>query len=341
MTSQEFYQNLVSTDLKIHRSSRYDGGGFSLSLDTLVPEDVSLVLRVYHSLKGIYDLWLYMGETPDYQLLQSQLMQFCTPEFLKTAQVIGTATYALKGPPDELRKACHDLRGGALTALASFSRLLSRRPDDQYLIRKAVFLARDHAKMMRGFFPDLDEAIREADERIRRHGIHEFVDKWHEIGVETVSKQVKVIALCDFECYITSRCLESSAVDRILYNYINNAVRFSDSEIVRLTVIRLNSVLTRWVVENQLSEEQKVWLHETLGDDLTLLFQGGYTRSGQGIGLSNCSDLVAASFGLSPSEAIEGGYLGAKIFDDTYYAWFHWPIYLSEDENEQSCHCQN
>ncbi|MGK7933514.1 MAG: hypothetical protein AB4041_19060, partial [Microcystaceae cyanobacterium] len=82
MTPQGFYRDLASTGLKIHRSHRYDGGGFSLSLNALVPEDISLVLRVYHSLKGIYDLWLYMGETPDYQLLQSQLMQFCTPEFL-------------------------------------------------------------------------------------------------------------------------------------------------------------------------------------------------------------------------------------------------------------------
>ncbi|MGK7930000.1 MAG: hypothetical protein AB4041_01010, partial [Microcystaceae cyanobacterium] len=118
-------------------------------------------------------------------------------------------------------------------------------------------------------------------------------------------------------------------------------VRFSDSETVRLTVIRLNSFLTRWVVENQLSEGQKIWLHETLGGDLAKLFQGGYTRSGHGIGLSNCSDLVASSFGLSPSEAIEGGDLGAKVLDNTYYAWFHWPIYLSEDQNEANCQCSS
>ncbi len=336
MTPQGFYWALASTDLKIHRGDRYDGGGFRLSLDALVPEDVSLVLRLYRALKRVYDLWLYMGETSDYQLLQTQLMQFYTPEFLRTAQAIGTATYALDDPPQELRKACHDLRGGALTALTSFSRLLSRRPGDQHLVRKAVFLARDHAKMMRSILPDLDEAIHAADERVKRHSIHEFVDKWHEITVEMVSKRIRVVALCDFECYITSRCLESSAVDRILYNYINNGVRFSDGEIVRLTVIRLNSVLTRWVVENQLTNRQKVWLHQTLGDELAGLFQGGYTRSGEGIGLSNCSDLVAASFGLSPSEAIERGYLGARVFEDTYYAWFHWPIYLSEDENEQT-----
>jgi signal transduction histidine kinase len=94
-------------------------------------------------------------------------------------------------------------------------------------------------------------------------------------------------------------------VDRILYNYINNAIRFSAKEYVRLTVIPIDNSLTRWVVAQELTDRQKAWLQETLGNDLSRLFQGGYTQGGQGIGLSSCSDLVAASFGVSPREAIE------------------------------------
>jgi hypothetical protein len=51
--------------------------------------------------------------------------------------------------------------------------------------------------------------------------------------------------------------------------------------------------------------------------------------------------LVAASFGVSSDEAIEGQYLGATVRDNIYYAWFHWPIYLQEDEKELACSCQN
>jgi hypothetical protein len=340
MENQEIYLNLASTNLKINRQERYDGSGFSVYLNDLAPEDVSLILRLYQSLRGIYDLWLYMEESPNYQLLRTQLKQFCTTEFIMAARAIGVATYTLDDPPPELRKACHDLRGGALSSLTGYAKLIPRLPENDKLVRKAVFLARDHAKMMRNILPDLDMAIRAADESLKLHSIHEFVDKWHELTVEIGSKRVKVLAQSDFECYITNRCLESSAVDRILYNYINNAIRFSAGKYVRLTVIPTNNLLTRWVVENELTDKQKSWLQETLGDQLNCLFQGGYTRGGQGIGLSSCTDLVAASFGISSDEAIKGKYLGATVRDHIYYAWFHWPIYVEQDENEPMCDCQ-
>ena len=341
MHNQEIYLNLAPTDLKNNRQERYDGGGFSISLNDMVPEDVSLVLRIYQSLKGIYDLWLYMGETPNYQLLRTHLNQFYTRDFIMAARAIGVATYTLNEPSPELRKACHDIRGGALSSLTGYVKLISRLPEDDNLVRKAVFLARDHAKMMRNIFSDLDIAIRAADESVKLHSIDEFIDKWNEVTVEIASKCVKVLAQSDFECYITNRCLESSAVDRILYNYINNAIRFAAGENVRLTVIPINNSITRWIVENELTETQNAWLQETLGDELKNLFRGGYTRGGQGIGLSSCTDLVAASFGISPDEAIKEKYLGATVLDNVYYAWFHWPIYLQQEENEPVCDCRH
>ena len=339
MQNQEIYLSLASTHLKINRQERYDGGGFTVSLNALAPEDVSLVLRLYQSLKGVYDLWLYMGLSPNYPLLRTHLRQFCTTEFIMAARAIGVATYTLDQPAPELRKACHDLRGGALIPLVGYAKLIPRLPEDDNLVRKAVFLARDHAKMMRNILPDLDTAIRAADESLKLHSIREFVDKWHELTVEIGSKRVKVLAQSDFECYITNRCLESSAVDRILYNYINNAIRFSAGEYVHLKVIPINNSLVRWVVENELTDTQNAWLQETLGDELHGLFQGGYTRGGQGIGLSSCTDLVAASFGVSSDEAIKEQYLGATVRNNIYYAWFHWPIYVQQDEEESECHC--
>ncbi len=341
MHNQEIYLNLASNDLKINCQERYDGSGFSVYLNDMAPEDVSLVLRLYQSLRSIYDLWLYMGESPNYPLLRTHLKQFCTTEFIMAARAIGVASYSLDNPPPELRKACHDLRGGALSSLTGYAKLIPRMPEDDNLVRKAVFLARDHAKMMRNILPDLDVAIRAADESLKLHSIHEFVDKWHELTVEIGSKRVKVLAQSDIECYITNRCLESSAVDRILYNYINNAIRFSAGEHVRLTVIPISNFLTRWVVENKLTETQKAWLQEKLGSKLHSLFQGGYTQGGQGIGLSSCTDLVAASFGVSPERAIEAKYLGATVRDNIYYAWFHWPIYVPQDEKETACNCRH
>ncbi len=340
MDNQEIYLNLASTDLQNNRSIRYDGGGFSISFNDMVAEDISLVMRLYQSLKSIYDLWLYMSENPNYQLLRTHLTQLCSTEFITEARAIGNTTYNVDKSTPKLRKAFHDIRGGALSSLTGYAKLIPRLPEDDTLVRKAVFLARDHAKMMRNILPDLDIPIRAADESAKLHRIREFVDKWDQVTVEMEGKYVQVLVESNVECYITNRCLESSAVDRVLYNYINNAIRFSAGESIGLSVIRVNNSIIRWVVKNEITHEQKMWLQENLDNELSKLFQGGYTKGGQGIGLSNCSDLVSSSFGLSVSQAIESGYLGAKILNNTYYAWFHWPIYLPENENEKICDCR-
>lgn len=339
MENLEIYFNLAPQDLEINRKTRYDGGGFSVSINDFAPEDISLLIQVYQSVKSIYDLWLYMGENPNYQLLRSQLDQFCTRDFILKARSIGAATNRRDNSSLELRKACHDLNSGALNALVGYTKLISRLPEDDRLVRKAVFLARDHAKMMRNIILDLDRLTREADESLKLHRISEFVSKWNELVVEIDSKEIKIVAESHFDCYITNRCLESSAIDRILYNYINNAMHYCAGESVYLNAIAVNNLLSRWTIENEITETQSAWLQENLSDRLLELFEFGYTRDGRGIGLSNCRDLIAASFGISPELAIEKKYLGAAVHNNIYYAWFHWPIYLEKDEFEPICSC--
>jgi len=43
--------SLAPTDLLNYRTERYDGGGFSASLSQFEPEDVSLLIRLYNSVK--------------------------------------------------------------------------------------------------------------------------------------------------------------------------------------------------------------------------------------------------------------------------------------------------
>lgn len=342
MTMSDIYTQLAPTNLSVHRQDRYDGGGFSITLDHMVPEDVSLVIRLYQSLRGIYDLWLYMLDAPNFNLLQEQIRRLGTRDFLSLARSVGIATSLHREPNEMTHKAFHDIRGGALTALTGYTQLIDQITDlkvRQKYLQQAVYLARDHAKMMRNIIPDIDPAVREADESLKLHKIHEFVDKWQGFSFDLQEKQVNVEAQSDFEGYVTNRCLETSAVDRILYNYINNAARFAASDKVRLTVVPINSELTRWVVENEVTDAQQEWLQKTLDGDLSKLFLGGFTRGGNGIGLSNCTDLVAASFGVKTKEAVDTKYLGAKVQNGTYYAWFHWPAYIPQTENEPECDC--
>ncbi len=338
MSNQDVYLSLAPTTLLVKRQERYDGGGFDISLRDLAPEDVSLVIRIYQTVKGIYDLWLYMRDQPNYRLLRQQLERLAQPEFISAAQAIGAATYAYRQPGPALRKAMHDIRSGGLTSLAGYAALMKYMPDNEEIVRQGVFLARDHAKMMRNVIPDLDVSTREADESSKLHAIEEFVDKWQGFTFNLAQKQIVVQARSAYDGFITSRCLETSAVDRVLYNYINNAARFAATDRVCLTVLEVSPGLTRWVVENEVTANQQEWLQQTLGPDLMPLFQGGYTRGGHGIGLSSCTDIVAASFGVEPGMALAQKYLGAALHDRIYYAWFHWPAYVMQ-EGDEVCTC--
>jgi signal transduction histidine kinase len=123
--------------------------------------------------------------------------------------------------------------------------------------------------------------------------------------------------------------LEASALDRVVYNLVNNALRFSSEDTIVLTIFPVGNIL-RWVVENKIKPENVTWLKEHVGNNFSSLFKGGITNDGNGIGLSNCADIVGASFGVSSTQAIEQGYISATVDDDTFYACFHWNVVQEE-----------
>ncbi len=337
---------LAPADLQIHRKDRYDGSGFDITLSQFAPEDVSLIIQLYHAVKRAYDLWLYMVDSPNFKLLRQQIVsQFGSEQFLSSARSIGAATYALGNFTPALRKIIHDIRGGALVILAGYASFVKAAGKDESIeedIRTAILMARDHAKLMRNAIVDLDPAVRQADESVKIHYITDFVKKWHGSIYKIADKAVDISVDCTFAGSITNRCLETSAIDRVLYNIVNNAARFAADNKIILTIFPVGEALVRWVVENAITSEHEAWLNDVTGSDLSRLFFGGLTRGGHGIGLSGCADFVAAGFGLSPEEAITHGYLGARIIDARYYAWFHWPVYKSEtSNNEPVCECSD
>jgi hypothetical protein len=343
MTIPERLYALAPTELGIYRQQRYDGGGFGVRLNQFAPEDVSLIIQLYHAVKRIYDLWLYMRDAPNYDLLGQQIItQFGSDQFLTSVQAIGSATYAATPPSPLLRKVVHDIRSGGLTTLTGTVYLLREAAPAHFQedVQTAVLVARDHAKLMRNAIIDLDPTVRQADESLKVHFIDDFVKKWHGAAFKVAEKSIRVQVACTFEGSVTNRCLETSAIDRILYNYINNAARFSADGRVDLTIFPISDSLVRWVVVNPITSQQQAWLAGATGSDLKKLFTGGLTRGGHGLGLANCTDFVAASFGLAPEQALEQGYLGAHLIDRDYHAWFHWPAYHpSPQQAEAACDC--
>lgn len=326
----ETYLSLAPTDLKVVRQNRYDGGGYSVRLKDFAPEDVSHIIQLYNAVKRIYDLWLYMRERPNFDLLQETIVKIADDDFISLSQSVGSFTYDSGIQSPMLRKVVHDIHGGSLTGLIGYATLLQEQPRKSLYIRKAIYLARDHAKMMRNAIVDLDVQVRRADESAKIHSITDFIDKLEEFRYQVASKSISIDIKSDFHGDISNRCLETSAIDRILYNLINNAGRFTCNNSIQVHILPVNDRVVRWVVRNAIHDEHKQWLIQKYSDSLHELFLAGTTRGSQGLGLSTCADFISSCFGVHPpAKAVEKGYIGARVIDNEFYAWFHWPIYVS------------
>jgi signal transduction histidine kinase len=343
MSSFPTYQNLAPSNLRVYRDVRYEGGGFELALDAFAERDRDTIRLIYERTKHLYDSWLYMQGIPHFPTLLPVLQRMADPDFFTAVSQLGVHSAESHGSPP-IRKALHDIRGGGMTALTGFAQLWEHTDtisqDEENMFKQVVFIARDHAKLMRNILPDLDPVIRSADESRRLHLIEGFVEKWDGFVYRQKERKVQVSVYTDMKGYITSRCLETSSLDRILLNFMNNAARFSADQQIKLTIYESQPGILRWVIENAITPQHKAWLLEHVGTELDSLFHGGYTRGGNGIGLSSCADIVGASFGVSSDQAIQDKMLGASLSEKSYIAWFHWPSYIPE-QTDTECDCES
>ena len=78
-------------------------------------------------------------------------------------------------------------------------------------------------------------------------------------------------------------------------------------------------------MSNPVDGDDERWL--TGRGDLNDLFRSGVSTTGSGLGMTVALDFVRNAYGLgSTSEAFDGGYLGARLVEREFQAWFHWPI---------------
>lgn len=227
-----------------------------------------------------------------------------------------------------LRKALHDIRGGGLPALLMHVDALLADEVEVDDIRRIFLLCRDQRKIVRNAIPDLDPAGYAQDLEPRAHTT-ELLAKWS-TGVYRVGDHATELHLrCTFQGAISECCMEFAALDRIVYNLVNNAARFATDGHVGLSVFAIRPDVEtdlRFVVTNRLDAGQHERINRDLDGEPSRVFQGGYTTGGNGIGLSICADLVCHGYQLpSLRTALDRGYLGATIVRDHFAAWFHWP----------------
>jgi hypothetical protein len=310
------------------RPHRYRGGGAGIPLEQLAVQDRERVREIYHRLGEIYALWLGTRPEVDWKGVADRVRAFGGDPLRAHLGALGRPTLARDLAPEwDVRRTLHDLRGGALFALAMYAHILEEGVDDAWVLEASVFLARDQAKMMRNALPDLDAEGRARDEEEEVHWMEDLVRKWDGFRFVGTDPPSHVTMEAGYRGALASCCLEASALDRVIFNTVNNAARFSADGRILLRADLLDAGTVRWLVANAVTPEHRGWLEDRVGGHPSHLFLGGTTRDGAGVGMRSAAQFVASAFGLEegPEEAVRLGHVGAVLRAGRFLVWFHWP----------------
>ena len=282
-------------------------------------EEIFAPLKRYHA----------SGDQTALSQIQSVVDGLKMSDVLDTVRHLGIASLE-SNPSELLGKTVHDLRGGAMSSLIGLLQLAQMVPLNRLKAHQLFFLTRDHLKIMRNALLGLDDAKRQADLLPAMHGVDLIIEKWQDAVLGNSERQTSLHVESDYFGNIAECCVEFGALDRVLYNLINNACRHTASGEVKLSIHgqpagHVQPDNLRFSVSNPVGMEEGHQLSER--GDLRVLFEPGVSSTGSGLGLTVAADFVKNAYGLrSDRSALDGHYLGARFDHGEFSAWFHWPI---------------
>lgn len=322
-----WYQELAPQELPLFRADRYRGDKMSLSLGELVDEDRRAVTSLYAELLQVQAKIAAILETPVTPETAEALASWEHWESLTQKARRINANMGVYAP--HVARVCHDIRGGSLVGLLGTAQMLPISPSVENDLARCAYYVRDHLKIMRNCVSDIDEARRERDSEERPHHVDLLVEKWSRSDFAFRGRKLRVQLLCTYAGNLSQRCLEFSALDRVLYNLVNNAAEHTADGSITLAVFRVHggtSNSVRFVVANPVEPQHAGSIEALVGDTPGKLMLGGLSTTGGGIGLRICAEFVAHAFGLrSARAAVDGGYAGASLRENTFATWVHWP----------------
>jgi hypothetical protein len=298
-----------------------------VAVDELAPADQDRLRQGYHALGLVEDAAARCAAAGDdgVDAFRQEVDRLDPERLLRLFDGLGVG----EGAPPRVRRAIHDLRGGALTGLIVHLELVQDGLGRARDVLRAQLLARDQRKIVRHLLPGLDPERHTADLAAKEHRVDLVVHKWS--GASWGGRVVEVDNT--FRGVISERCFEFAAVDRVVYNLVTNAARHGGDGPIHLRLEPLptpDGVMLRGSVENALPAPARDALRARFGDDARRLFQGGFTTNGTGQGLQICAELVTHAFGLGdPMVAVDRHLVGALVGDDAFVTWFCWPARLS------------
>ncbi len=322
-------QQVAPLQLPNYRQLRFAGDSLRVSLDSFQASDQEILQRLYQELTKLFALLkqYWHDDAATLAAVQHYLRDTDWSAMIHAMRSFGGASLECT-PSPQLSRVVHDVRGGGFVALSIFLQLIDMGMSEEADVSRLFYLTRDHLKIMRNAIAGLDLAGEAHDSQEYHHDVDLIAEKWHQATHHVADTSATVLVECHYCGSISESCLEFAALDRILYNLINNAVRFAADKMVYLVIFPLDEAAEtlRFVVYNRSGAEHLTKLQTQFEDDLGKLFLGGFTTGGSGIGLRICAEFVTNAFGLATVEqGLECGYFGATQFDDYFVSWVHWP----------------
>ncbi len=319
---------LAPHSLPNFRKRRYLGDDLCLPLPDFTRADQERIRALYVFLEEMFGLLRGFDGDEVAPAKLAEAAEFIGRQDLRAifreVQAFGTESHQAR-PSELMAKTIHDVRGGGLTLLLNRLQFAQLRKVDAEAVRSLFFLTRDHLKIMRNALLELDDAKRAEDLEPKLHGIDFIVAKWKGAMLGTEDRQIRLAVDSQFEGNISECCVEFGALDRILYNLMNNACRHTPADEIRLSILPLPQERDlRFVLANPVRPEDESRL---AAQDMAELFKPGVSSTGSGFGMTVAADFVANAYGLgSRDTAVRKAYLGAKMVEGEFTAWFHWPI---------------
>ncbi|WP_298819958.1 ATP-binding protein [Chloroflexus sp.] len=327
--SDETVKALAPCNLPFLRHDPFVRSASSASILALPPVVQQVVRRLYDTLLDIFARFDRLRQV-NHDELRQVLHDADWHHLLHELRSI-----SLSHHDPVLGQVIHDIRGGSLQALALQLQLLEADQSLPVETERIYLLTRDHLKIMRNCLPDLDPERTARDVELRAHGVDLLLEKWQQADYRLPDGSASIVVDARYDGVVADRCVEFSALDRVVYNLVNNATRHSADQRVMIGIFPLfecESPSLRIVVANRIDPLQRSALEQRFGQHWSALFRGGFSFSsdgsrGHGFGLAICAELVANAYGVANgSAAIAGGYVGARPHGDLFVAWFHWPI---------------
>jgi signal transduction histidine kinase len=302
------------------RSLRYRGDDRAVRISEMSPTDRDGVRALYEQL-GRFHAALAGAADP-----AAVVTAFDYDAVMTAARTLGRG----EGIPEAVRRALHDVRGGALTSLlVSIQRFRTGRATDAAAVKGLEVLASDHLKILRNAVLELDDPRREADLAPCPHVVGRLADSLSRVTGDGPDGPIRVDVACTFTGAITMSCVELGALDRATLNLVNNAVRYAAASPVEVALVPVPGSADpdlRVVVANRIDDARARALEERFGDDLGRIFVEAFSTTGSGDGLKICVEFAAAAYGFArPEDAAEAGVVGATIREGSFVAWVHWP----------------